>query len=347
MDPVGKLEVEDVSKAVEPMTKRFKVKLASLGTDSCLLVKFSEPERDVTVVHAFGSLTTCKEIYPGISVNETTEIEPELEVEHIYQTPGNYVVSFQAGNHLPDRQQLEIQVTVKQIDCRPPIVQIKNPVNDFRGDMKNNSVWRSRPLQLYAKSFVDCNATNVVVRRFWTAVRLHPKTGRIQEEVDLQDVDSRTKTFLYIQPFTLKPGVYRFTFNVHILSPDNSHPLLPFEEQASTHVQVVRSPIIGQMTDGAQSRIIRGQFCFFYLQTSLLLNSQRSPCLPSSILFHPALLLPMLHSFPPCVDNYFISLQDGDKRSSCLPAITPLILMMLATRTLRSSGSVVELLVRR
>ena len=71
-------------------------------------------------------------------------------------------------------------------------------------------------------------------------------------------LDSYAKTFLYVPPFFLAKGVYRFTFSITIRSPDNSHPLLPFYAAADTHVNVVPSPIIGQLTDGAQSRVVRG-----------------------------------------------------------------------------------------
>lgn len=255
MDAVKGLTMEDISNVTEPMTKKFRLRLESVGTDACLLVSFADPSQDSATAQAYGNEVTCRQIYPEFNVRmESEKMESEIEIEHTYQIPGNYVVSFRAGNHLPHREAINTPVRVMEIDCRPPIVLIKNPVEDFR----NGSLyWKSRPIQLYARSVVDCNATSVV-KRFWTASRLHPRSGKVLQEMDLQEVDSRTKTFLYIPPFFLAPAVYRFTFHVHILSPDNSHPLLPFREETSTHVQVVPSPIIGQMTDGAQSRIIRG-----------------------------------------------------------------------------------------
>lgn len=258
MDAITGLAVDDISNVTEPMTKKFRIRLQSVGTDACLLVSFADPsDQPATSATAFGNEITCRETYPSVHMRmESEKIEPMIEIEHTYQIPGNYVVTFMAGNHLPHRELIRTPVMVMEIDCRPPIVLIKNPVDDFR----NGSVfWKSRPIQLYAKSFLDCNAT-CIVKRFWTGSRLHPKSGKVVKEIDLTDVDSSTKTFLYIPPFFLPAGVYRFTFNVHIISPDNSHPLLPFREQASTHVQVVPSPVIGQMTDGAQSRIIRGSF---------------------------------------------------------------------------------------
>lgn len=90
---------------------------------------------------------------------------------------------------------------------------------------------------------------------------------------DLQALDSYAKTFLYVPPFFLKAGVYRFTFSITLRSPDNSHPLLPFEASAETHVTVVPSPIIGQMTDGAQSRVVRAAVSHFLSRLSTRFSS--------------------------------------------------------------------------
>lgn len=100
----------------------------------------------------------------------------------------------------------KVAVFVMEIDCRPPVVEIKNPVDDFT----NGTIyWKSRPVQLYAKSFVDCNATAIIDRR-WFGFRLDEDEGMVIEEIDLTPLDSHTKTFLYIPPFFLPKGVYRY-----------------------------------------------------------------------------------------------------------------------------------------
>lgn len=106
-------------------------------------------------------------------------------------------------------------VFVMEIDCRPPVVEIKNPVDDFT----NGTIyWKSRPIQLYAKSFVDCNATAIVHRR-WFGFRLDEDEGMVIQQIDLTPLDSHTKTFLYIPPFFLPKGVYRcvFLFCFHLI----------------------------------------------------------------------------------------------------------------------------------
>ena len=206
----------------------------------------------------YGNNDTCGELFSSQGLtNQSLQTDflesEEFEIDHTYSVPGNYVVHFRVGNQLASFSESR-SVTVMEIDCRLPLVNIKNPADDFTN---GTEFWKSRPVQLYAKSFVDCNATSII-KRYWSGVRLDPVTGLELDEIDLTSLDSYKKTFLYIPPFFLEKGVYRMTFNVEIISPDNSHPLLPFMNQAHTHISVVPSPIVGQMTDGAQSRIIRG-----------------------------------------------------------------------------------------
>lgn len=103
-------------------------------------------------------------------------------------------------------------------------------------------MWRSKAVQLYSKTLVDCNATTTITRG-WTAFKLHDITGQVVKAVDLSDLDSFSKSFLYVPAFYLKPGYYMFQFSLNMTSP-NPHPVLPFYASASTHVKVVPSPII-------------------------------------------------------------------------------------------------------
>ena len=263
MKPIKSIRVEDVSNVTQPMFKKFKVNITDTGTDSCLMIDFADPETlenpnpDQPGIIGYGSDRTCREIFPDSARRYklmSSVIPLEFEIEHEYPLPGNYVVTFKGGNQLPDRELHQLTVYVMEIDCRPPVVEIKNRVDDYT----NGTVfWKSKPVQLYAKSFVDCNASSIV-RRIWTGSKVNPETGETVEAIDLTSLDSHSKTFLYVPPFFLDRGTYRLTFSVSILSPDNSHPLLPFREEAFTHIEIVPSPIIGQLSDGAQSRIVKG-----------------------------------------------------------------------------------------
>lgn len=103
---------------------------------------------------------------------------------------------------------------------------------------------------------MDCNAT-INIERYWTAFRMDDKTGELEEEIDLSDLDSYTKSFLYVPSFYLKPATYMFQFAVNITSPF-PHPVLPFFSTGKTYVKVVSSPILAKLTEGAQSRVVRG-----------------------------------------------------------------------------------------
>ena len=106
MDKPGGISVEDVSNVTEPMIKKFKVNITTIGTDSCLLVNYVEsttiemtlptpgPDDEPDII-AYGSERSCSEIFPGINYRMMDrELSNTIELEHVYQMPGNYVVSF-------------------------------------------------------------------------------------------------------------------------------------------------------------------------------------------------------------------------------------------------------------
>jgi hypothetical protein len=134
-------------------------------------------------------------------------------------------------------------------------VRIRNQVTE-RQWRKAPEFWRSKAVQLYSKTTVDCNATTLVTR-VWDGYLYDPESGILIERIDLSGLDSYRKSFLYVPPFFLKPGYYKFKFSINMTSPD-PHPLLPFFASSYTIVKVVRSPILAQLADGAQSRVIRG-----------------------------------------------------------------------------------------
>lgn len=140
-----------------------------------------------------------------------------------------------------------------EIDCKPPIITIKNQINYWKSAVE---VWRSKPVQLYSKTSVDCNTT-FEISRGWQAFLVNEHTGSIKKYIDLSDLDSYSKSFLYVPPFHLKPGTYLFQFALNMTSP-NPHPVLPFFAAGGTYVKVVPSPFIARLSDGAQSRVIRG-----------------------------------------------------------------------------------------
>lgn len=251
MQPVTGLNALDVSNETEPDTKRFVVSFNDQGTNTCLLVHYGKPNGTYI---AYGDLLTCNEVFTDHHFEYLGNLTTPLELFEIYENPGDYIVTFKAKNQLPGSQYVEVPVTVIEIDCLPPIIEIKNRVDDY---LNGTEFWRSKAVQLYVKTTVDCNASSVVTTRVWHGFLIDPYTGEVAEYVDLSPLDSYRKTFLYIPPFFLKKGYYKFRFSINMTSL-KPHPLLPYHESDETHVIIVPSPIVGQMSDGAQSRIIRG-----------------------------------------------------------------------------------------
>lgn len=140
-----------------------------------------------------------------------------------------------------------------EIDCKPPELSIRNRVTNWRRGLE---FWKSKPVQLFTKTTVDCNATTIVTR-VWDAFRLDDVNGTVVDRIDLSSLDSYRKSFLYVPPFFLSDGHYKFKYSINMTSPD-PHPLLPFYASAFTYVKVVRSPISARLAEGAQSRVVRG-----------------------------------------------------------------------------------------
>ncbi|RWS14806.1 polycystic kidney disease protein 1-like protein 2-like protein [Dinothrombium tinctorium] len=252
MRPVSGLHASEINiDLTQPAFKQFLIEFDEPGTETCLVIDYGEHAN--SSIEAYGDLTACQQIFSENKFKYSGELMNPLNVSHVYMEPNDYTVRIKAGNHLPSVLSTTVSITVIEIDCRPPLVEIKNTVSDHHNA---SEIWRSKPVQLYAKSVVDCNAS-AIVTKMWRGFRVDPETDQVLEEIDLSMLDSYRKTFLYIPPFFLQKGFYKMQFVVNISSTTN-HPLLPMFGAADTIIKVVPSPIIGQMSEGSQSRIIRG-----------------------------------------------------------------------------------------
>ena len=149
-------DVVDVSNRTEPMSKKFRIDLLEPGTDTCLLIAFSDPSEAANSCSAIGNMDTCNEIYPLHSCSQSEQsLTQQMFLQHTYSIPGEYKVHFKLGNQLPGSiKSIDMAASVVEIDCNPPIVNIKNPVDDWTN---GTQYWRSRPVQLYAKSCLPCH----------------------------------------------------------------------------------------------------------------------------------------------------------------------------------------------
>lgn len=62
---------------------------------------------------------------------------------------------------------------------------------------------------------MKCNDSSETVRS-WSGFRLNETNGQTIEEIDLTMVDSFRKSMLYLKPFFLKGGLYKFKFTVNM-----------------------------------------------------------------------------------------------------------------------------------
>ncbi|RWS31890.1 polycystic kidney disease protein 1-like protein 2-like protein [Leptotrombidium deliense] len=243
--------VEEDIDLSQPAFKKFLITFEEQGTDTCLTIDYGEHTNDT--IEAYGELSTCEQLFADIDYIYEGPLTNPLNISHTFKAANDYTISVKAGNQMPGMLSTTFDTTVIEIDCKPPLVEIKNVVTHHENCTE---FWRSKPVQLYAKSAVDCNAS-AIVTKMWLGFLIDPESDQVLQEIDLSSLDSYRKTFLYIPPFFLQKGVYRMRFAVNISS-TSSHPLLPFYEFQDTYIRVVPSPIIGQMSAGSQSRIIRG-----------------------------------------------------------------------------------------
>ena len=268
METVEKIKLTDISKVTTEI-KDFVIEFGKTGTNTCLIIDFGLV-RDRNNVQAYGEEDTCKEIFGKIKYKWIGNITNPLLVSKRYSKGGDYIIKVNAANQISsDSVEYFKNVIGKyiqfnfitlyhfifhsEIDCKQPQITVFNQQNDWR---RAEEVWKSKRFQVFTQTIVDCNATHQITR-VWNAYLMDPETGNFTQQIDLSSLDSQTKSILYIPPFYLEPGVYKFVFSVNMTSP-HPHPLLPFFASAETFVKIVRSPISPQLADGAQSRVIRG-----------------------------------------------------------------------------------------
>ncbi|CAG2103799.1 unnamed protein product, partial [Medioppia subpectinata] len=250
LEPIEGLDIYDMSNdTVEPEIKRFAIEFAKMGTNSCLIVDYGQNKAEI---EAFGDSRNCRYLYPDVKYTLMGNLTNPLDISKQYDKPKDYRLKFSVSNQISTISR-EVTVTVIEIDCKPPILNIRNRVVNWRRGLE---FWKSKPIQLFSKTIVDCNATTAVTR-VWDAYRLEEENGTVTEQVDLSSLDSYRKSFLYVPPFFLPDGYYMFRYSINMTSPE-PHPLLPFYAHSYTYVKVVRSPISAQLAEGAQSRVIRG-----------------------------------------------------------------------------------------
>ncbi|XP_023225224.1 uncharacterized protein LOC111626157 [Centruroides sculpturatus] len=250
MEPVLGLDITDhYNLTDEEEDKFFEINLEQLGTDTCLVIDYG----DGSILHAFGAPVTC---FINYTRNDILWEEEKLStphfVKHHYRTRGEYYVLLKAFNDVSETN-ATLVFTIVDLSCKPPILDIRNRASKANLALEN---YRSIPVVLYSYTTVRCNVTTEAFR-MWRVWRVNETTGMEIEQIDISMLDSCRKSMLFIKPFFLESGYYRFVFQVNMTGPSD-YPMMPFRRSIDTYVNVVPSPVIVQMSDGAQTRVTRG-----------------------------------------------------------------------------------------
>ncbi|GIY29651.1 polycystic kidney disease protein 1-like 2 [Caerostris darwini] len=248
MEPVeGLIAIDNVNATLEEEEdKEFEIYLERVGTDTCLLVDYD----DGTVLRAFGNGETCNDT--AEEVVWEGELENPLVIRHSYISKGYIDAFFKAFNAIS-----EVNTTVRFFitnqTCKAPDLAIRNRIPSY---YLAPETFRSLPVVLYSYTTMKCNDSADTVRS-WSGFKLNETNGQVIEEIDLTMVDSYRKSMLYLRPFFLKGGIYKFKFTVNMTVYIQNPPLI-LVRSVETFVKVVPSPVIVRLTEGAQSRVTRG-----------------------------------------------------------------------------------------
>ena len=96
---------------------------------------------------------------------------------------------------------------------------------------------------------LDCSVTLANVKT-WTIDKVDPLTGAVTQTIDATSIETSTNAEIFVAARFLDFGHYKFTLTVKM----NSVRLKEeFASSLSTYVQIVTSPLIGQMTSGGMT----------------------------------------------------------------------------------------------
>ncbi|CAN8007810.1 unnamed protein product, partial [Ixodes pacificus] len=248
MEPIEGLDVYmNETTPKDEHIRNFLVSFELVGTDTCLMIDYG----DETPKRAYGSRSQCFTRYRPDQFQHEGELENPMWLQNIYERGFDYVFSLIAFNDISE-QSTSFNITVNNEPCKPPIIKIRNQVLD---PVNATVFYRLRPVELYTFTSVECNIS-IDVTRAWEAFLLN-ETGDIIRQVDLTPLDSRTKSMIFVPEFFLDAGMYKLRYNVNMSAPRAKPPMF-HKRFAETYIEMKPSPLLPQMSNGAQSRVTRG-----------------------------------------------------------------------------------------
>ncbi|XP_069977559.1 polycystin family receptor for egg jelly [Penaeus vannamei] len=231
-------------------TKTFEVSFESLGGGTCLVIDFG----DSSPLVAYGEEITCKTNFSHAFYYPEPTLDIINNYTHVYAAEGVYNMSIFAYNPISVTTDT-LMFCVTSIKCRPPKVEIFGGTLDYLSAPK---LYRGEVNSLAALGQVDCEVTSKTKKR-WQIYHVDATTGATMQPVIIMNIiTSWNKPEISIPKIFLTYGYYVLTYSLTMWDPAVLDPAWPFQKQADTYIEIVKTPIIAMMFEAALTRVVRG-----------------------------------------------------------------------------------------
>ncbi|CAN8002730.1 unnamed protein product, partial [Ixodes hexagonus] len=247
MEPIQGLDVYmNETTPKDEHIRNFLVSFELVGTDTCMMVDYG----DETPKRAYGSRSQCFTRYRPDQFQHEGELENPMWLQNIYERGFDYVFTLVAFNDISE-QSTSFNITVNNEPCKPPIIKIRNQVLD----PVNATIFYRYSLR---EAWKDAYYYQTIADPLTRAGGIFDPRGRTG---DLFVNFSRYSDFRFVSEFEILIGFpARSIFPSHFffyLAPRAKPPMF-HKRFAETYIEMKPSPLLPQMSNGAQSRVTRG-----------------------------------------------------------------------------------------
>lgn len=233
-------------------SKTIQVSFESIGGGTCLLFDYGDSLP--LVPHSYGEKDTCDTEFQHAIYHADPELDMALNFTHVYMEEGIYNLTIIGWNELSNCTST-IATYVTNIHCTPPAVSIMGSTMDVEAPPQ---FMHSKGGKILGVISIDCEVTSNTKKR-WQVYEADPITATYLEPVLIMYTwKSWDAPELVIPKHTLKYGFYLATYTVTMWDPDNLPVDMPFQRQAVTLFEMIPTPIIAIIMDGAVSKTSRG-----------------------------------------------------------------------------------------
>ena len=224
--------IKDNSISLKGNNRTISLSYDSLGEPSCTIVWLTVGSVSTKSV-AFGtSYSYCSISYSSVVfTNVYNKTNASISFNMIMSLSGIGNVNFLIKNDL-ESLKLTTTVTVSNLNCKRPILEIQNRVSDFLNPMLIN---RSKKFSVVGITTLDCEATLKNIKQ-WFVYEINPNTGLNHRTVNLTDIITSFSTEIYIPSNFFGYGTYRFILQVSMDGDANA-----FVDSVDTFIKIVPS----------------------------------------------------------------------------------------------------------